>query len=281
VTTRARLNRILAIILVLWGGALVGTGIARGFSAGNAYEAGKLGASVFGLVLIAAGIRSLVGLHGRRWAYLAIPLASALLAAGVVGLWNDARADRAADLAVRYGAASSAGDASLADRCVGVLRADYDRSTDPRKAGVPPKTYATLAPDVCALGVERGLVEDDGTMTEQAGKELTLAAIERFGASRFQTMIYNELAVSRYHLAKPGKVTRLQRCFAMGYGGFDAQPVKDGLPPRNVFFEAVRKACRAGMKRGLIPPSGVPANGSPQEAKLQALLTDNVLALSR
>lgn len=281
VTTRARLNRILAIILVLWGGALVGTGIARGLSAGNAYEAGRLGAAVFGLVLVAVGIRSLVGLHGRRWAYLALPLASALLAAGVVGLWKQARVDRADDLAVRYGAASASEAATLADRCVGVMRADYDRSDDPGKAGLPPKTYAVLAPEVCALGVERGLVEDDGTMSTEAGKELTLAVIERFGASRFQTMVYNELAVSQYHLAEPGKVTRLHRCLAMGYGGWDAQPDKDGIPPREVFFEAVRKACRAAMKRGLIPASGVPAPGSPQEAELQALLWDTVLALSR
>jgi hypothetical protein len=281
VTPRARLNRILAIILVLWGGALIGTGIARGLSAGNAYEAGRLGAAVFGVLLVAVGMRSLLGLHGRRWVYLALPLASALLAAGVVGVWNQARVDRAADLAVRYGEAPSAESASLADRCVGVMRADYDRSDDPRKAGLPPKTYAVLAPEVCALGVERGLVKDDGTMSEQAGKELTLAAIERVGASRFQTMVYNELAVSQYHLAEPGKVTRLHRCFAMGYGGWDAQPVKDSLPPRDVFFEAVRKACRTGVKRGIIPASGVPALGSPQEAELQALLMDTVLVLSR
>jgi hypothetical protein len=281
VTTRARLNRILAIILVLWGGALVGAGIARGLSAGNAYEAGRLGAAVFGVVLVAVGLRSLLGLQGRRWAYLALPLAAALVAAGVVGLRNQAQADRAADLAVRYGAAQAANTASLADRCVGVMRADYDRSEDARKAGLPPKAYAVLAPKVCALGVQRGLVEDDGTMSEQAAKDLTLAAVERFGAPRFQTMLYNELAVSQYHLAEPGKVTRLQRCVAMGYAGWDAQPIKDGLPPRDLFFKAVRKACSAGVKRGLIPASGVPVTGSPQEEELQALLTDSVLALSR
>jgi hypothetical protein len=278
---RDRVNRILAVIIVLWGGGLIGTGLARGFSAGNAYEAGQLAAFVFGFVLVGVGIATLVRLHGRRWAYLALAFGPALLAVGAIALWNHGRVERADGLAVRYGAASSEEKATLADRCVGVMRAEYDRSDDPRKAGLPPKVYAQLAPDVCALGVQRGLVKDDGTMSEEAGAELTLGVIERLGVSRFQTAVYNELAVAQYHLARPGNVTRLHRCVAMGFGGWDAQPVKEGLPPRDLFFEAVRKACRLANGRGLIPPSGAPAIGSPQEAEFQVLLAGALSELTR
>jgi len=50
------------------------------------------------------------------------------------------------------------------------MREAYDRSDDPRKAGLPPKIDALLTSKICALGVERGLVEDDGTMSEQPAR---------------------------------------------------------------------------------------------------------------
>jgi hypothetical protein len=52
-----------------------------------------------------------------------------------VGGWHYLRLDRANALAVKYGAANSKGEASLADRCVGVMREAYQTTNDPGKAG--------------------------------------------------------------------------------------------------------------------------------------------------
>jgi hypothetical protein len=63
-SSRARLNRVLAVILVLWGGGIVISTLARGVpSAESAYSAGRLTAFVFGFVLVAAGVRALVKKH--------------------------------------------------------------------------------------------------------------------------------------------------------------------------------------------------------------------------
>jgi hypothetical protein len=222
------------------------------------------------------------GPHRRsRWIVpLAVVLAMGVLAVAGVGGWHHLRLDRANALAVKYGAAGSKGEASLADRCVGVMREAYETTDDPGKAGVPPKTYALLAPKVCALGVERGLVKSDGTMSEEGGRELTFAVIERMGPARVQTLIYTELAVDQYHLAPEGEVTRWHRCVAMGYGGFDAQPSKSGLPPRDQFRRAVRSLCTVAIKRGLIPPSGAPQPNTPEWDALQQLLAQKVLGAS-
>ncbi len=290
-TTRARLNRIFAFLFLLWGGALIGSGIAKGLpSADTAYGAGQLAAFFFGFLLVAVGGRTLVGLRrrvdavGRRPPWLvavAVPLGAVVLVAGGLGLWQHLRTSRADELAVKHGVVSSTGDVSLADRCTGVMHEEYERTDDPGKAGVPPKAYALLAPRVCALAVERGLVESDGTMSEQAGHDVTLAVIERLGVERFQTLVYDELAVSEYHLADEGGVTRWDRCVAMGYGGWDAQPSKESLPPRELFFRAVRKACTAGIARGIVPASGVAATDSRDGAAMQELLLATLLELSR
>jgi hypothetical protein len=194
-----------------------------------------------------------------RWVVPVVVLvgAGALVAAGVAA-WHEFRMNRANGLAVKYGAASSESEASLADRCIGVSREGYNTTDDPGRAGVPPRVYALLVPEVCALGVERGLVASDGTMSEQAGSDLTLAVIKRMGVERFQTLTYNELAVYQYHLASEEHVNRWHRCVAMGWAGYDAQPSKAGLPPREKVTRAVCTACTTALRRGLLPPSGAP-----------------------
>jgi len=216
-----------------------------------------------------------------RWILpLVVVLGVGVLAAAGVGGWHYLRLDRANALAVKYGAANSKGEASLADRCVGVMREAYQTTDDPGKAGVPPKTYALLAPKVCALGVERGLVKSDGTMSEDAGRDLTLVVIERMGPARVQTLIYTELAVDQYHLARAGQVTRWHRCVAMAYGGWDAQPSKAGLPPRDQFQRAVRSLCTVAIQRGLIPLSGAPQPNTPEWDAFQQLLAQRILGAS-
>jgi hypothetical protein len=303
ISKRARLNRIFAVIFILWGGGIAISGIVRGLPSGStAYGAGQLTAFGFGFVMVAVGVWTLVGLRkrfaasssdgyddhddvsespGRRAPWVLVGVVSIVVIALVaaVGLWNP-RVSRADELAVKYGAASATDDASLADRCTGLIREDYDRSSDPGKAGLPPQAFALLAPKVCALGVERGLVQSDGTMSVQAGKDLTLEVIEGMGADRFQTLVFDELAVA-YDLAEPGKATRWDRCVAMGYSGWDAQPTKAGLPPRERFFRAMREVCTVGIKRGIVPPSGAPVINSPEDAAMQQLLTAALLNPAR
>jgi hypothetical protein len=60
-TKRARLNRVLAVVLVLWGGGIVVSGFSNGLpSADSAYGAGRLAAFGFGFVLVAAGLWTLL-----------------------------------------------------------------------------------------------------------------------------------------------------------------------------------------------------------------------------
>jgi hypothetical protein len=60
-TTRDKVNRLLAVVLVVWGGGMVLSGFARGLpSADGAYGAGQLAAFVFGFVMVIAGLRTLL-----------------------------------------------------------------------------------------------------------------------------------------------------------------------------------------------------------------------------
>jgi hypothetical protein len=218
-----------------------------------------------------------------RWIVpLAVVLGLGVVAAGGVGGWHHLRLDRANALAVKYGAASSKGEASLADRCVGVMREAYTTTNDPGKAGVPPKTYALLAPKVCALGVERGLVKSDGTMSEDAGRELTLAVIERMGPERVQSLIYTELAVDQYHLATAGKVTRWHRCVAMAYGAASTPSPRSlacplatssGAPPAACARSgSSADSCRRVEHRSRTRPSGtLSSNSLPSGSWVRAL----------
>jgi hypothetical protein len=216
--------------------------------------------------------------HGWQVA-AAIVVGFCVIAGLGFGGWHYLRIDRANALAVKYGAAPSKGEATLVDRCVGVMREAYATSDDPLKAGVPPKADALLTPKVCALGVERDLVKSDGTMSEESGRELTLAVIQDLGPARVQALLYDELAVDVYHLAKAGEVTRLDRCVAMGYAGYDAaQGQVSTLPPRDHYRKAARKACSLGIRHGLIPESGSPQPGTPEWDEFQQLLASLVYA---
>lgn len=215
-----------------------------------------------------------------RAAFLLVPVLALAVVGGGFALWDHLRESRADGLAVKHGAAASEDEATLADRCTGVMREEYNRSDDPRKEGLPPRIDALITPKICALGVERGLVEDDGTMTEAAGEELTLAVIERMGVERFQTLLFDELAVTQYHLSKAGEVTGWDRCVAMGYGGWDAQPSKEGLPARGPYRRAVREMCTVAVERGIMPADGFPAADSAQGVALQQLVTETLLELS-
>ena len=60
-TKRARLNRVLAVILVLWGGGIVVSGLSSGLPSGDsAYGAGQLAGFGFEFVLVAAGLWTLL-----------------------------------------------------------------------------------------------------------------------------------------------------------------------------------------------------------------------------
>ena len=59
---RSRLNRVLAVVLVLWAGGIVISGLVRGLPSGDgAYGAGQLAAFGFGFVLVASGLWALLG----------------------------------------------------------------------------------------------------------------------------------------------------------------------------------------------------------------------------
>jgi hypothetical protein len=204
-------------------------------------------------------------------AVVAVIAILAACAAAAFPLRHQLRERRADGLAVKYGIATK-GHVSLAARCAGVMREDYNTSDDPGIAGVPPKTAALMDKRMCELGVQRGLVKGDGTMSEQAGRELALDVIQRIGVARFQTMTYTELATTQYHLAKPGRVTRFDRCVAMGYAGYDAQPSSRRLPPHDRYRRAVRDVCREGIVRGLVPASGAPIPGTPEGTAFTRLL---------
>lgn len=216
----------------------------------------------------------------RRKLAIAFLVVFALLV-GIVVVMGQVREGRAAELAVKYGSAPSKGEATLADRCIGVMREDYATTDDPRTAGMGPKTFALLAPKVCALGVDRGLVEDDGTMTEQSGFQLMTAVMRRMGAAAIQTLTFNELAVDTYKLAKPGKVTRWHRCVAMAYSGWDAQPEEAGEDARALWQRASRRACTLGIKRGIVPASGVPLPKTPAGERLGQLILETMGTLAQ
>jgi hypothetical protein len=216
-------------------------------------------------------------MRGRRLFFVLIPVLAVALIVGAVPLWGHVRESRADGLAVKYGAAPSKDEATLADRCTGVMREDYNTMDFPGKAGIGAKTVALLVPEICALGVERGLVANDGTMTEKSGFELTKAVGERMGPERFKTLNFNELAVSPYHLAKPGHVSRWHRCVAMMYSAWDAQASKTTLPPRQLWLRASRAACTVGIERGIVPKSGAPAPGTVTGREFQQLIASIVL----
>jgi hypothetical protein len=216
-------------------------------------------------------------MRGRRLFLVLIPVLAVALIVGAVPLWGQLRESRADGLAVKYGAAPSKDEATLADRCTGVMREGYNTMDFPGKAGIGVKTFALLVPEICALGVERSLVANDGTMTEQSGFDLTKAVVNRMGPERVQTLAFNELAVSQYHLAKPGHVTRWHRCVAMMYSAWDGQASKTKLPPRDLWRRTSREACTVGIERGIIPTSGAPAPETVAGREFQQLMLSMVL----
>jgi hypothetical protein len=196
------------------------------------------------------------------WQIVVLAIGAGLLviggAAAIVSHHRVAHSNR---LAVKYGLATSTKQVSLVARCTAALRDEYDTASAPARAVIPPGAWTVLAPNICALGVQEGVVRQDGTMTRQDGEKVAVATFERMGQARVQTMMFNELAVTPYRLAKPGHVTRWDRCLAMGYSAYDglSAEMKSDLPTRARFFRAVRSACTNGIARGLVPPSGAPS----------------------
>jgi hypothetical protein len=197
----------------------------------------------------------------RRWLRIVFLAVVGLAIVGVGGgvILSHHRIDRANKDAVKYGVASSTKHVSLTVRCAGAVHAYYDTKS-PLKTGIPPHFLTFIAPKVCARAVQEGRVQPDGSMSYDDIANSTAQVMSQIGMARVQTMIFTELAVNPYHLARPGAVTRRDRCLAMGYSGYDAQKpaVKRNLPPRSRFFRAVREACTNGIARGLVPPSGAP-----------------------
>jgi hypothetical protein len=218
-------------------------------------------------------------MHRRRPLFVLIAVLALAFTLGALSLWGHVRDSRADGFAVKHGALPSKSQATLIDRCTGVLRERYNTADHSDKGGVGPKAFALLVPEACALGVERGLVADDGTMSEESGFELGQTVVARMGPARIQTLVFNELAVSQYHLAKPGHVTRWHRCVAMSYEAWDGQASKTrpGMPPRDLWRRTSREACTIGIKRGIIPQSGAPIPGSFAAQQLQALIGTTML----
>lgn len=208
----------------------------------------------------------------RRLKWLLAIAGVLVLAAGGSVAWGEARENRAAGLAVKHGFAASKSEATLPDRCAGVMIEDYKTTSDPRKAGIGEQAFTVLVPEVCELGVSRGLVSDDGTMTEDSGFQLTLDVMNQMGPDRVQTLMFNELAVN-YGLAQPGKAKRWHRCVAMAYSGWDAaEDQRSSMPSREAWRRGAREACTAGVRSGIVPASGVPEVGSPEADELFALI---------
>jgi hypothetical protein len=197
----------------------------------------------------------------RRWlrtGFLVV-LGLAIVGTGAGVLVSHHRVDRANKDAVKYGVAGSTKHVSLTARCAGAVHAYYDTKS-PLKTGIPPHFVTFLAPKVCAHAVQEGFVHPDGSMSYDDIANSTAQVMSQVGMTRVQTMVFTELAVNPYHLARQGAVTRLDRCLAMGYSGYDAQKpaVKRDFPARSRFFRAVREACTNGIALGLVPPTGAP-----------------------
>src|SRR5437870_12391019 len=102
----------------------------------------------------------------RRWLLIVfvVVVGLAIVGAGAGFLLNHNRVDRANKDAVKYGLAGSTKHVSLAARCAGAVHAYYDTKS-PLKTGMPPHAIKVLAPKICALGVQEGLVRPDGSMS--------------------------------------------------------------------------------------------------------------------
>jgi hypothetical protein len=195
-----------------------------------------------------------------------------LVSFGGAAAWGHARESRAAGLAVKHGFAASKGEATLADRCAGVMTEDYKTTTGPRKAGIGEQAFAAMVPEICELGVARGLIADDGTMSEESGFRLTTDVMNTMGQAKVQTLMFTELAVT-YGLARPGKVTRYHRCVAMAYAGWDAAQAQQAeLPSKSNWRRGAREGCARALERGLLPASGSPKTGTAEEIELMGLI---------
>jgi hypothetical protein len=195
------------------------------------------------------------------WQIIVLIVGAGLLLLGAASaVINHQRVQHSNHLAVKYGLASSTKNVSLTSRCVAFLRNDYDHSSASDKAGLPPGGITMLAPTACSLGVQHGVVRDDGSMSYDNANKMGIEAIKQIGTARFQTLVFTELAVKRYHLAAAGHVTRADRCLAMGYSGYDALPqkTKNDYPARARMFRLIRDACVTGIESGLVPSSGAP-----------------------
>jgi len=87
--------------------------------------------------------------------------------------------------------------------------------------------------------------------------------------------------VAQHHVARPGHVTRWDRCIAMGYSAWDMRPSTTHKPPRDLFRRVVREACTVGITRGIVPRAGSPLPGTPEWTEFQQLLLDVLVRLSR
>jgi hypothetical protein len=211
----------------------------------------------------------------RRIVVAVLILTAALMCvAAASALVRHNRVSRANERAVALGLAPTRASVSLRDRCVARAIDEYDASTDPGKAGIPPRAFRFVIPKACALGIRRGLVRDSGSFSGNAWPLFNEAG-NRYGKARIQMMIFTELAVVPYRLKRTAAaVTRFDRCLAMGFSAYDATPaeVKQASPPRATFFRIVRRACTIGIRRGLIPESGAPSRSTTAALLRQAEL---------
>src|SRR6266487_690097 len=122
----------------------------------------------------------------RTWLIivLAVVVALAVVGGAVPTLLNQHLVDRSNGLAVKYGLATSTKHVSLVARCTAALRNDYDTTSASWKATLPPGGVAVLTPKICALGVQEGVVRQDGTMTPDDTDNIGFAVIERMGLAR-------------------------------------------------------------------------------------------------
>lgn len=128
----------------------------------------------------AAGMAHLVNKRrplGRFWS-VCVALLALMSGVATLVVGEQIRIARANALAVKYHLADSAGSVTIKQRCVARRLAAWDRMSSAEQVTVPRGTTRWLAPRVCALGIARGLVHEDGQMSEDSGFVLSAQVVD-------------------------------------------------------------------------------------------------------
>jgi hypothetical protein len=143
-------------------------------------------AATFALALLARRAYTQMLRRGSARPFWSPWIAACALAFGVAALYlgEHRRVDAANRLAVGYGLATSASVATRADRCVAIIMGDYDAAPAATKRNAPRALFARVVPKVCAIGVERGMVAEDGAVSEKDSYAITTEVLRSMGLTR-------------------------------------------------------------------------------------------------